>query len=196
MGLGAFCTLRCVHLRILIVWIHLCTEVIMILWTSLPQSFGGFLTTYVLSKNTGVFKCGIAVAPVTDWRYYGKKITRSVTDFFPRRSCNVAILIFVSTFPWIDSAYTERYMRLPQDNDKGYRVSVVSYRTPVLKFFFLLWKGFQHGTEYSLCTVIRCPTIQLLCGWLFGQLRKVHFFILFVFFRTRLFSQGLPIFLM
>lgn len=136
MGLGAFCTLRCVHLRILIVWIHLCTEVIMILWTSLPQSFGGFLTTYVLSKNTGVFKCGIAVAPVTDWRYYGKKITRSVTDFFPRRSCNVAILIFVSTFPWIDSAYTERYMRLPQDNDKGYRVSVVSYHTPVLKGFF------------------------------------------------------------
>jgi len=53
-------------------------------------SYGGFLTTYVLSKNSGVFKCGIAVAPVTDWRYY-------------------------------DSAYTERYMRLPQGNADGYR---------------------------------------------------------------------------
>ncbi|XP_068751485.1 dipeptidyl peptidase 4-like isoform X1 [Montipora capricornis] len=53
-------------------------------------SFGGFLTTYVLSKNTRVFKCGIAVAPVTDWRYY-------------------------------DSAYTERYMDLPQRNPKGYK---------------------------------------------------------------------------
>ncbi|KAL9958899.1 hypothetical protein ACROYT_G035972 [Oculina patagonica] len=53
-------------------------------------SYGGFLTTYILSKNTGVFKCGIAVAPVTDWRYY-------------------------------DSAYTERYMGLPQQNANGYR---------------------------------------------------------------------------
>ena len=34
------------------------------------------MTTYVLSKNTGVFKCGIAVAPVTDWRYYGKQARR------------------------------------------------------------------------------------------------------------------------
>ncbi|CAH3152488.1 unnamed protein product [Pocillopora meandrina] len=53
-------------------------------------SFGGFLTSYVLSKNSGVFKCGIAVAPVTDWRYY-------------------------------DSAYTERYMGVPKDNEAGYR---------------------------------------------------------------------------
>ena len=60
----------------------------------LPQSFGGFLTTYVLSKNTGVFKCGIAVAPVTDWRYYGKKITPSVTDFFPRKELCYNVAIF------------------------------------------------------------------------------------------------------
>ena len=60
------------------------TSVIVILWTYIPQSYGGFLATYVLSKNTGVFKCGIAVAPVTDWRYYGKEIMRNVTDFFSR----------------------------------------------------------------------------------------------------------------
>ncbi|XP_022797586.1 prolyl endopeptidase FAP-like [Stylophora pistillata] len=53
-------------------------------------SFGGFLTSYVLSKNSSVFKCGIAVAPVTDWRYY-------------------------------DSAYTERYMGVPKENEEGYR---------------------------------------------------------------------------
>ena len=70
MGLGAFCTLLSEHLRILTVKFP---GVIVILWTYIPQSFGGFLTTYVLSKNTGVFKCGIAVAPVTDWKYYGKE---------------------------------------------------------------------------------------------------------------------------
>lgn len=33
-------------------------------------SYGGFLTSYVLGQNSGVFKVGMAVAPVTDWRYY------------------------------------------------------------------------------------------------------------------------------
>nr|XP_058945915.1 dipeptidyl peptidase 4-like [Pocillopora verrucosa] len=33
-------------------------------------SYGGYLTSYVLSVNSGVFKLGMAVAPVTDWRYY------------------------------------------------------------------------------------------------------------------------------
>lgn len=36
------------------------------------QSYGGFLTSYVLAVNSGVFKVGMAVAPVTDWRYYGE----------------------------------------------------------------------------------------------------------------------------
>ena len=45
-------------------------------WTtifiSVVQSYGGFLTSYVLGVNSGVFKAGMAVAPVTDWRYYGE----------------------------------------------------------------------------------------------------------------------------
>ncbi len=58
-------------------------------------SYGGYITAYALTHST-VFKCGIAGAPVTDWRNY-------------------------------DSIYTERYMRLPQDNPEGYeRSSVVA----------------------------------------------------------------------
>ncbi len=33
-------------------------------------SYGGFETLLALSKGKGVFKAGIAVAPVTNWRYY------------------------------------------------------------------------------------------------------------------------------
>ncbi|KAK3607739.1 hypothetical protein CHS0354_040649 [Potamilus streckersoni] len=33
-------------------------------------SHGGFLTASVLGSGKNVFECGIAVAPVTDWRYY------------------------------------------------------------------------------------------------------------------------------
>jgi dipeptidyl-peptidase-4 len=33
-------------------------------------SFGGYMTSLCLAKGNGVFKMGIAVAPVTSWRYY------------------------------------------------------------------------------------------------------------------------------
>jgi dipeptidyl-peptidase-4 len=33
-------------------------------------SFGGYSTLMAMSTGNGVFKAGIAVAPVTDWRYY------------------------------------------------------------------------------------------------------------------------------
>ena len=42
------------------------------------QSYGGFLTASVLGQQKEeVFKCGISVAPVTDWRYYGNAIVFS-----------------------------------------------------------------------------------------------------------------------
>lgn len=52
-------------------------------------SYGGFMTLNALSAEEHVFKAGIAVAPVTDWRFY-------------------------------NSAYTERFMRTPQENPEGY----------------------------------------------------------------------------
>ena len=55
-------------------------------------SFGGFNTIMSLTEGRPVFNCGVAVAPVTDWRFY-------------------------------DSAYTERYMRTPQENPRGYDIS-------------------------------------------------------------------------
>ncbi|WP_239541025.1 S9 family peptidase [Cryomorpha ignava] len=52
-------------------------------------SYGGFMTSLAMTKGADYFKMGIAVAPVTNWRYY-------------------------------DSIYTERFMRTPQENAKGY----------------------------------------------------------------------------
>ncbi|XP_043930712.1 prolyl endopeptidase FAP isoform X2 [Protopterus annectens] len=38
-------------------------------------SYGGYVTSLALSAGTGVFKCGMAVAPVSDWRYYASIYT-------------------------------------------------------------------------------------------------------------------------
>ncbi|MBM3452268.1 MAG: S9 family peptidase [Bacteroidetes bacterium] len=52
-------------------------------------SYGGFMASLAITKGADVFRMAIAVAPVTNWRYY-------------------------------DNIYTERFMRTPKENEKGY----------------------------------------------------------------------------
>lgn len=35
------------------------------------QSYGGYVTSMALGSGSGVFRCGMAVAPVSKWDYYG-----------------------------------------------------------------------------------------------------------------------------
>jgi dipeptidyl-peptidase-4 len=73
-------------------------------------SFGGFNTLMSMCDGRPVFRCGVAVAPVTDWRFY-------------------------------DSAYTERYMRTPNENPGGYNVSPL-HRCANLSGDILLCHGY------------------------------------------------------
>ena len=74
-------------------------------------SYGGFETLMAMSNDEKLFKVGIAVAPVTDWRLY-------------------------------NTAYTERYMRQPQENFKGYALSSPMLHAAKLQGDLLL----VHGT--------------------------------------------------
>jgi len=61
-------------------------------------------------KGNNVFKTAIAVAPVTNWRYY-------------------------------DNIYTERYMRTPQENARGYDENAPEKMADSLKGKFLVIHG-------------------------------------------------------
>ncbi len=88
-------------------------------------SFGGYMASLALTKGADVFKLGIAVAPVTNWRYY-------------------------------DSVYTERFLRTPQENAKGYDENSPTTYANLLKGKFLLIHGtaddnvhFQNSMEFA-----------------------------------------------
>ena len=74
-------------------------------------SYGGYLTLYALVNSPETWKCGVAAAPVTDWKMY-------------------------------DSIYTERYMKTPAENPKGYEASAPLGKAARLRAPLLL----VHGT--------------------------------------------------
>src|SRR5690606_1870243 len=73
-------------------------------------SFGGFMSSTCLVKGASVFKMAIAVAPVTNWRFY-------------------------------DNIYTERFMRLPKENESGYDDNAPERMVEKLKGKLLLIHG-------------------------------------------------------
>lgn len=73
-------------------------------------SYGGFMSSICLFKGADVFKAAIAVAPVTNWRFY-------------------------------DNIYTERYMRQPHENPKGYDENAPEKMAHLLKGKFLMIHG-------------------------------------------------------
>ncbi len=88
-------------------------------------SYGGFMTSLCMTKGADYFSAGIAVAPVTNWRYY-------------------------------DNIYTERFMRTPQENPKGYDDNSPINFADKLKGDFLLVHGtgddnvhWQNSAEFS-----------------------------------------------
>jgi dipeptidyl-peptidase 4 len=73
-------------------------------------SFGGYLTLSCLTKGADWFSMGVAVAPVTNWKYY-------------------------------DNIYTERFMRTPKENEKGYEENSPINHADKLKGKLLLIHG-------------------------------------------------------
>lgn len=88
------------------------------------------MTSKVVEANSGVFAAGLAVAPVTDWRFYGNVFG----NVHLKQHCFNRINL--------DSIYTERYMLTPELNPGGYAQSAVSNMTGFENTRYLL----VHGT--------------------------------------------------
>ncbi|MDR1516916.1 MAG: S9 family peptidase [Dysgonamonadaceae bacterium] len=88
-------------------------------------SYGGYMVLMSMSRGKGIFKAGVAIAAVSDFRFY-------------------------------DTIYTERFMRTPQQNDKGYTGASAIALAKDLQGQLLLIHGtaddnvhFQHAMEYT-----------------------------------------------
>jgi dipeptidyl-peptidase 4 len=85
-------------------------------------SYGGYMTLYALTRAPEVFKCGVAGAPVTDWKFY-------------------------------DTIYTERYMRTPAENPKGYEASAPLSEAARVKAKLLILHGLSDDNVHFQNTV-------------------------------------------
>jgi len=86
-------------------------------------SFGGTMTLMCMTTGEKVFKAGISVAPVTDYRLY-------------------------------DSAYTERFMRQPKENFKGYDASSALQRAGKLEGKLLIIHGSADDNVHTQNTML------------------------------------------
>lgn len=73
-------------------------------------SYGGYETLMAISQKNSPYCAAVAVAPVTDWRFY-------------------------------DTAYTERFMQTPQENEDGYIVSSTLNKINNVKCPLLIMSG-------------------------------------------------------
>lgn len=86
-------------------------------------SYGGYQTIRTMSeKEDRILKCGVAIAPVTDWRLY-------------------------------DTGYTERYMRRPQVNAKGYDLADLKQMASQLQGDLLIVHGLADDNVHAQNTM-------------------------------------------
>ncbi len=92
-------------------------------------SYGGFLTLKTLETDAGqTFKYGMAVAPVTDWKFYGGCILSRLfpSCLTPSPPIQLHLSFQLTQTNGADSIYTERYMHTPQHNPQGFSNASIS----------------------------------------------------------------------
>ena len=95
-------------------------------------SYGGYATLAILgNERQEICTCGISVAPVTNWRYYGNSIGTYSSKIYFVMNCNTLLMFLLFS----DSVYSERYMGQPDltGNFRGYQDSNIVQKFKNLK---------------------------------------------------------------
>lgn len=63
-----------------------------------PQSYGGYVSSMALGAGTKLFKCGIAVAPVAKWEYYGECTSLHTKVYFYNECCIPSLTYYLQCY--------------------------------------------------------------------------------------------------
>jgi len=109
-------------------------------------SYGGYMTTMLLSKASKEIAGGVAVAPVTDWRLYDTFYTER---YLGRPQDNEAGYTRSSPFAWLDGLTSKLYLVHGMADDNVLFVNSTKLMAELQKrgtqFQFMAYPGAKHG---------------------------------------------------
>jgi len=124
------------------------------------HSYGGYMTLMLMMKGNGVFKAGIAVAPVTDWQLYDTHYTER---YLSRPDLNADGYEKSSVFPYIQQLQGELLIMHGMADDNV----LFSNSTKLFKalqdgnhkFEMMTYPGSKHGLSGKRVNIHRFETI-------------------------------------
>ena len=113
-------------------------------------SYGGYTTLMSMSQGTPVFKCGVAVAPVTDWRFYDAPYTER---FMQEPKQNASGYAESSAIGRIDRLSGRLLLIHGIDDDNVFMSNSTAYIDALVKngtdFDLMVYPGRNHSIEDS-----------------------------------------------
>lgn len=113
-------------------------------------SYGGYMTLMAMSQGTPVFKCGVAVAPVTDWRYYDAPYTER---FMKQPKENAGGYSEASALDRIDKLSGKLMLVHGLDDDNVFFSNTSSYIDALVRkgvdFDLMVYPGKEHSITGS-----------------------------------------------
>uniref|UniRef100_A0A667ZRK7 Dipeptidyl peptidase like 10 n=1 Tax=Myripristis murdjan TaxID=586833 RepID=A0A667ZRK7_9TELE len=89
------------------------------------QAYGGFLSAVLLLSYGSMFKCGIAVAPVTDWRLFGSAFTEKFFGFPAKEDrCDEFILIISFFSATVHFQHSAELVKLLSASNVNYTLQI------------------------------------------------------------------------
>ncbi|KAL4231266.1 hypothetical protein ACF0H5_008846 [Mactra antiquata] len=81
------------------------------------KSHGGFLASSVLGRNEHIFHCGVAVSPITDWRYYDSFTSEKYMGL-PREDDNIQGYSRANVSKYVNNFRTSKFLLIHGTGDE------------------------------------------------------------------------------